>query len=125
MNWYWLLVSGLATNQAVEIWHHSVLFDDYNAANNRWLETVDDPPLWKLRPRQLLACAWCLSVWVCLCIFGWTLWCEDSHWMWNLVPQALAGSRLANLINDLTYPWLRTPRIDHQTIAADIEHTGV
>jgi hypothetical protein len=103
-----LIVAALATWQAVEIWRHSILFADQRAT-------------WEARGgrlAELLLCPWCLSVWVALlCVI-----CVQPHkyavplvdiaasWVRGFI-WALAVSRLANLGNDLTHSWCRTPRI--------------
>lgn len=121
-----LLVAALATWQAVEVWHHSSLF---TAARARWEARggfLGD----------LLGCPWCLSVWVgaaaaLLPAAGWWMrvWAERAPGatpgsaadllcglMWLpggaawLFAHALAVSRLANLGNDLTRRWCRTPK---------------
>ncbi|GIW89693.1 MAG: hypothetical protein KatS3mg109_0125 [Pirellulaceae bacterium] len=90
-----LVIIALATNQIVEIWHHSSLF----ASIRQKLQLMnEDPELlphkWLAKPVELLNCPWCFSVWVALlCV----LLSFTIAW-WLLA--ALACSRLANVIND-------------------------
>lgn len=98
-----LLVAILACNQVVEIWNHGSIF-----ATRRAMIAVSDG--WFA---SLLRCMFCLSVWV-----GWLV--ALSVLIANLLPDlfalpirtfgyGLAISRGANLLNDLTHEWLRTP----------------
>lgn len=91
-----LLLVSLATWQAVEVLHHST---GYRLPEIRdWGETHE----W-----AILSCAWCQSVWV-----GTTLWLlltyADAAGL--VLVGGLAASRLANLYNDLTHGFCRTPR---------------
>lgn len=107
-----LLVAGLATWQIVEVWHHSSLMATWRARTQ----------LWENKLGELLGCPFCLSVWVgllaatvgllplpaadgvlaglCLLLLGAA----------KLVVLGFAVARLANLGNDLTHKWCRTPR---------------
>lgn len=92
-----LLVVGLATFQAVEVFRHSTL------------QPVADLRAWmEMQPGilpELRACGWCLSIWVAFAliiamqipVLNWAVW-------------GLAASRLANLLNDWSYEWSRTPK---------------
>ncbi len=106
-----LLLFGLAANQIVELWRHSPLFETYYEAA-------------KARGWTVLECGWCLSVWVAFglmvirtlvtAIIGLqTYWCAwpaiACAGITYLVICALAISRLANLLNDFSKPWNRTP----------------
>lgn len=117
----------LATNQAVEIWRHSLIM-----APLRLRVDIDVPP--PLVPerihanaRRLLRCPFCLSLWVAGFIFvSWYLGKEliaESQDSWRGVAAqffgwppiimivALGISRGANLINDLTWKFNRTPKV--------------
>lgn len=113
MNLTDLLILGLATWQAVEIWRHSSLF----AIPRAYFQARSD-----LRLGQLLSCPWCLSVWVALVLVAWWMYSEpiEKH---PVVYYAMIGlrapilalaiSRLANAANDLTWKLCRTPnRVD-------------
>jgi hypothetical protein len=97
-----LVISALATWQAVEIWRHSSLFADWRAITETWDNKVG----------ELLHCPWCLSVWVAT-LFATLLYFSDV-WLLGIVSQmfifGLAISRLANLGNDYFKQYSRTPR---------------
>jgi len=105
MDTWQLLIWVLAVTQMVEIWHHSVLMARLRAE----IET---------RPgfiADLASCPFCLSVWVSLYVVGsWflALLCDEPWRSLLLLPiLALAVSRGANLLNDVTHSRCRTPRI--------------
>lgn len=92
-----LVVLALAVWEALEIWHHSSLL-----ANLRdKYENLDG------RMGELFRCMFCMAPWTALLaivIFRGTFFA--------LVIYALAVARLANLGNDLTHHWCRTPKIE-------------
>lgn len=93
-----VLIAGLATWQAVEVWRHGEICASWRA----YYEARDD------FVARLLTCGFCLSVWV-----GWLLYLSMAsavvlHW----VVGGLAAARLANLGNDCFHAYCRTPR-DH------------
>lgn len=115
------VILGLAVWQAVEIWHHSAIFAEKRSlleARGDWLA-------------DLTRCPFCLSVWVGM-VFAFILnleftitWVPDASvslagvaevlfWFLQsglkLFVYGLAGSRLANLGNDLSYQYCRTFR---------------
>jgi len=103
-----IIIAALATWQIIEIWHHSYLTSPLR-------QRVE---LWRNYLGELLRCPFCLSVWV-------AGGCVAILWPWeraNEVPTALAAmrgvlyalavSRLANLGNDLSYGYCRTPRFN-------------
>lgn len=99
-----LFVAALATWQIVEIWHHSSLL----AYARSRAETQEG------KLAYLLACPFCLSPYVALiCVVVMLL--PSAWWLLSvplqLIVQAFAVSRLANLGNDLAYKYCRTPRI--------------
>ncbi len=117
-----LLIAALATWQAVEVWHHSLLFAGARAS----LELEDGFFV------QLLLCPFCLSVWVALLCCGvvWAGWPPPTPLgllvcsflgMAKLFVYTLAASRLANLGNDFFHARCRTPRGDEVT-KLDLEH---
>lgn len=119
MTWLDLAVAALATWQAVEVWHHGSLFAGPRAA----LEVKSG--FWA----RLLLCPFCLSVWVAVVAavaldrgdrsppwvdLGWVsralTWALDQVLLaLRAACYALAVARLANLGNDLTRGWCRTP----------------
>jgi len=102
MNLTFLVISSLATWQAVEIWRHSSLFADWRSITETWDNKVG----------ELLHCPWCLSVWVGTSIAAVLYFSEV--WLLGFVGQTfvfgLAISRLANLGNDYFKQYCRTPR---------------
>src|SRR5690242_3491560 len=93
-----LIVVGLATMQAVEVFRHSTL--QPVAELRAWMESQDD---WLIP--ELRHCGWCLSIWVALILylaFHMPILC--------LIVWALAVSRVANMLNDWSYEWNRTPK---------------
>lgn len=110
------LIATLATWQVVEIWRHSEICGGLRArveccegSSRRIIHYFG----------RLLACGYCLSVWVATG-FGpllqetqttWPVWREfliAVRWL----AYGLAVSRCANLGNDLTYQWCRTVKHD-------------
>jgi len=98
------LAAILACSQVVEVWNHGSIFATRRAKlalSDSWLAS-------------LLRCMFCLSIWV-----GWLA--ALSVLAANLLPDlyacpirlfgyGLAISRAANLLNDLTHDWSRTPK---------------
>jgi len=112
------LIAALAVWEIVEIWHHSQLF----AGRRAWLEAQDN---WLA---DLLLCPFCLSVWVSLIVLltvGTSVHLEQHwpRWLCDLVllpVLVFAVARLANLFNDLTRKYCRTPK--DWTLGDDNEH---
>lgn len=115
-----LVIAMLATWQAVEVWHHGLVFASRRALCEERQGFFD----------RLLLCPFCLSVWVgCFVVPFLTV--RPQTWLilftnypvWNaivavaislafLVQTVIAGlaaSRLANLANDLFWDIARTP----------------
>ena len=102
-----VIVSALAVWQVVEIFHHSQLTVTLrkwalNASQGRWVRAFFG---------KLLSCPFCLSHWVA---GGVVL----LLWLTTLVPELeyiiwiFAITRLANLGNDLSYNYCRSPKVD-------------
>lgn len=99
-----VLIAALATWQIVEIWRHSQLTAGGRAAIELRSGMV----------ASWLSCPFCLSPWVALaCFAGLTLTrgLYGIEEVCSLVITSLAIARLANLGNDLTYSWNRTPKV--------------
>lgn len=102
LNLLQIVVLFLATNQAVEIWHHSSLFARLRARLEMLDGSVGLGKVWQALI-DLLLCPWCLSVWVAL---GWYL-------AWSMYPPvrwlmyALAISKAANIAADFQKTHLR------------------
>lgn len=106
-----LIVVALATQQVVEVWHHSQLFADWRA----YVEAREDVLT------KLLNCPFCLSLWAAATVaalwlapYGDTGFGLVADWLVGL----LAASRLANLFNDLFRGYCRTPGHPRETAPA-------
>lgn len=98
-----LIIAALATWQIVEIWHHSLLMAPLRARTEMWTNKLG----------ELLSCPFCLSIWVALfCIVTLSLgeYGLVGHGS-NLIIQAFAVSRLANLGNDFFKQHSLTPKV--------------
>ena len=105
MNLIELFVAALAIWQIVEIWHHGELFADRHSKVENWRGGVKG---WL---GVLLTCPWCTSVWIGFLVCGNLELSRALGHSWvAFFPYAFAMSRLANLGNDLTHRWCRTPR---------------
>lgn len=101
----------LATWQTVEIVHHSELFAE---RRDTWAQS-------KGFFSRLAVCPHCLSVWVAGLWTAWLIYAYMMFSIWTPMKPAtfymlcwpmylLAVSRAANLANDVTYSFCRTPR---------------
>ena len=104
-----ILIASLATWEAVEIWHHS-------AITAEWRARVE---LMEGALRSLLTCPFCTAPWVAwffaalmLCVRYWLG--LETGWPILLPIYGLAVARLANLGNDVTHIWCRTPKADKE-----------
>lgn len=110
-----LLVLGLAVNQICEIWHHGEIFSDFR----EWITAEPD------FIGRLTSCMFCMSVWVAAyCVITWFGSPVLDKWLSSLIGNDIfifsaifktptivfATSRTAQLINDLTHSWHRTPK---------------
>jgi len=94
------VITVFATAEVIEIWHHSHLF-----ANLRAQVEVHDG-FWS----QLIKCPFCMAPWVALMLSVWE-WAKNSNnFPVSLLVFALAAARAANLLNDLTHSFCRTPK---------------
>ena len=116
MWWLGLLVlHALATWQGVELIRHSDLLGFRTLRRLAWwAEALPGPARPILGPLRAVLCGWCVSIWVglimaALCLLA-VAWGDPWGYLWLGLPLALAGSRAANLGNDLTYKWSRTPK---------------
>lgn len=119
------VVAGLATWQAVDVWRHSSLMASTRA---RW-------QLGNGFFARLLSCPYCLSIWVGIALSGWLLafcllprgaslgagpvWAAAYEFcvgVFAAFPLGLAGSKLANLCNDLAYRISRMPKNDREDV---------
>ena len=98
-----LIVAALATWQIIEIWHHSLFMAPLRAITDTWENKFG----------ELASCPFCLSPWVgLLCVtilelqeYGLAGACG------SLIIYAFAVARLANLGNDLSSKFNRTPKL--------------
>lgn len=111
-----LFIAALAVWHVVEVWHHSSLFAGWRA----WFEVHD-----KFLSRLVL-CPFCFSMWVAFVAMPFAMpkieptkhFSDDpAVWVWYgahtagfMLMCAFAVARLANLGNDLTHSYCRTPR---------------
>jgi hypothetical protein len=103
-----LLIVYLAGMQLVELYHHGSLFGPTGAIPIRaWAERRQGHKYRVVRYlANLLSCPFCEAPWACaIAAFGWR-WGGPVAWLFVF---ALAASRLANLTNDLTHSWSRSP----------------
>jgi len=102
LTWVDLVILILATSEVVEVWRHGSLF-----AGRRAVVQELTPFHWWAR---LLDCPFCLSFWVALLLT--LLSAVPGHageWI-HVGVILLAVARGANLVNDLTYEYCRTPK---------------
>lgn len=92
-----LLLLTLAVAHAVEVWRHGKIFHGWRA----WLEIE---PLGNF-VTSLMLCMFCLSLWVAAMLILF----YAVPYVGPFVVWSLAVTRLANLLNDLTHAWCRTP----------------
>lgn len=132
-----LILSGLATWQAIEIWQHGALLAGWRGYAESLRKTLQKrmedevvPTIqnWPIRAAERilegLLCPFCLSVWVASLF--WLLWLlATGSWsaLLMLPLGALAASRVSNFLNDLSIKqgWNRTPKsdIDFTTITEE------
>lgn len=106
-----LAVGALAVWHIVEVWHHGSIFATWRAR----LELSDH------FFARLLKCPFCLSLWVAFLVMPFmmppiepvethmTVYANSFFGAGYMVFLAFAIARLANLGNDLTSKWCRTP----------------
>lgn len=124
LNFAELLCLVLAVNQTVEVWRHGRIaahrrdLVDQGVAPYRLPSPIRDRLHRSRRLKALstslndfvvdvLSCPWCTSIWV-----GGAVWClyTLAGSPGRLCVMALAISRGANLLNDLTYRFGKTPK---------------
>ena len=112
------IVCGLAVWQAVEIWHHSELFLPWRTRLRAWRDKGSRVGSFVGR---LLLCPFCLSPWV-----GWIIALMVLTTPLRWLIYGLAAARVAQLGNDLTHTWCRTPQFaaDDEFIDLDLESSG-
>jgi hypothetical protein len=121
MNIATLLIAALAVWEVLEIWRHSHLFSGPRA----YVEALDD---WR---GYFLRCMFCLAPWTALVVLLaiWLGALTARHWGWLgdllvLPIYALAVARLANVMNDMTSGFCRTPRADRLELPDDADTEG-
>jgi len=102
-----LVTCALAVWEIVEIWKHGTIFASWRARVELWENSFG----------TLLSCGFCLAPWCSwLVLFiAFVPLAENSLWAQlqvgiRLTVYGFAVARLANLGNDLTHKWCRTPR---------------
>jgi hypothetical protein len=97
-----LIALSLATSHAIEVWNHGSIFA---GARSYWETNPHGEFL-----SDLLSCMFCLSLWVGSAgVILWSLAQAAGSSFLMLPVYALAITRGANLVNDLTRQWCRTP----------------
>lgn len=108
-----IIMASLAVWQIVEIIHHSVLAVPLREWAGRTVSADSDWSHPLSFVAHALGCPFCLSNWVAGAV---TLcWISRLHYsvpLWLVC--AFATARLANLGNDLTYSYGRTPKLDEE-----------
>jgi hypothetical protein len=118
-----LAIYSLAVNQALEVWHHSELFERNRSSISKWLD--DNANATEAEPYRMLAglcwwwhkvrmCPWCFSVPLGAAVVTYVELANRTgqYATWLMLPiYGLAVSRTANLLNDTLHAYLRTPRI--------------
>lgn len=116
-----VIVAGLAVWQVVEVWHHSELS---LGARRKAKAAVAGASGARAFVLKLISCPFCLSHWVagiaCLLLL---LGEQVSPWFSYLV-WIFAATRVANLGNDLSYYYNRTPKHYEEGYHDDGEDTG-
>ncbi len=101
----------LATSQVVETYHHGSIFAGLRTRIELWPDGF-----WY----GLLTCMFCLSHWVSLVdVIGWAF---NPFGIPRFVLTAFAVTRGAQLVNDLSHSWCRTPNryvVDDNSVAYD------
>ncbi len=103
-----LIVLGLALWQAIETWHHGSLFI---GARNRLRELQDSSWAGVRFLGEAVSCMFCLSHWVGLALVSLYFLC-DGKGVIAVIVYTLAVIRFAQLGNDLTHSFSRSPPSD-------------
>ncbi len=100
----------LAIGQIIEIWQHSALFAGWRS----WLDLYEDH-WWGV----MLRCPFCFGVWLAVFLvlvgYGLPVWFSLSAKETAVVQfplYALGALRAAQVLNDLTHSYCRTPKIE-------------
>lgn len=103
----WLVVlAGLSTWQAVEIWHHGWIFRGPRTRLRSWRDSDGQPVREWIG--MLATCPFCLAEWVAAGIVL-LLVSQPAGSAARFAVYVLAASRLAQLANDATHTFCRTP----------------
>ncbi len=108
-----LLAVGLATWQAVEVYHHAAI----TLPIRQYLATVVPTNGVSHFFLSMLRCPFCLSHWVAGLFTG--VWFFTPHPVDHWIVFALAATRLANIGNDLFYAYDRSPKYEIEGVADD------
>lgn len=92
-----LVCAALAVNQVIETWQHGSIFRAWYARAEARDGFV----------AELLTCPFCLGHWVALLVVVGFLIVPAGA---RILILALAVTRLAQLLNDFSYPWQRTKK---------------
>ena len=99
------VVCAFAIWHAVEVYHHSKLFEGIRAEVESWESGRDEFLINRILIwlSELMQCPFCLSLWVAIVLVF--LWATPLRFSVVI----LAAARGANLLNDLTHHRCRTP----------------
>lgn len=99
-----LVIAALAVWESIEVWRHGSLFASRRASVELREDFIGG----------VLRCGFCLAPWVswlaCYVIQFERHLPPQYGWLFALPVNALAVARLANLGNDMTAAWCRTPK---------------
>ena len=97
-----MLVGALAGAQITETVHHGSIFGPLRERAAVWASKRGVRKFLG----ELVRCPFCLSHWSCATAVVWLWWGSDP-WSWPIY--ALAATRLAQLLNDVSHPITRSP----------------
>lgn len=107
-----VLIRGLALWQAIETWHHGQVFARPRSYLRGWTASRWFVVRWL---GDLVNCMFCLSHWVGFVIVAACVLKPDNVYV-QIAVQTLAVVRVAQLGNDLTHHWHRSPPSDSITV---------
>jgi len=104
-----VLICGLATNQTVDVLHHSQAGTPYRRlaailSNFKWTSYIGD----------LLSCPYCYSHYVSFLYVGWFAFNQFNLFEATVITfiGGLVATRIAGITNDLMGPYCRTPNVN-------------
>lgn len=114
-----LLVGALAGCQITETIHHGSIFGGLRATARAWRKS----PNWILsKAGELIECPFCLSHWACGMAVTW-LWLTPTGSPWQVPVFIFAAVRMAQILNDYTHSFTRSPPSDETEETVYIEQS--